>query len=171
MTRLRLLGAGAAGAIAAAAWAAPVHADGLRGMPADAPPAYVRDCGDCHVAYPPGLLPAASWARLMADLGDHYGSDASLEPPIAREIARWLQAHAGTYRRVSAAPPQDRITRSAWFERKHRGIDPAVWTLPSVVGPSNCAACHADAARGAYDDDDLRVPAGVTPRQRRAWTD
>ena len=172
MTRARILmTAVAAVAAASATWAAPVLADGLRGLPADAPPAYVRDCGDCHVAYPPGLLPAASWARLMTGLGNHYGSDASVEPPVAQEIARWLQAHAGTYKRVREAPPEDRITRSAGFERTHRGVDPAVWTLPSVVGASNCAACHAGAARGVYDDDDLQVPAGVTSRQRRAWTD
>jgi cytochrome c553 len=170
MTRARFL-VTLAIAAASATGAAVALADGLRGLPAGAPPAYVRECGDCHVAYPPGLLPAASWARLMAGLDRHYGSDASLEPPVAQEIARWLQANAGTCKRVREAPPEDRITRSAWFERKHRRIDPAVWALPSVVGASNCAACHAGAARGVYDDDDLRVPAGTTPRQRRAWDD
>ena len=83
MRRTRLQGA-AAIATAFATLATIAHADGLRGLPADAPPAYVRECGDCHVAYPPGLLPATSWRRLMAGLDRHYGSDASLEPQLAQ---------------------------------------------------------------------------------------
>jgi len=167
MRRARLLLVGAIAAVSATA----ASADGLRGLPAGTPPAYLQACGDCHVAFAPGMLPAESWARLMAGLATHYGSDASLEPPLAQQIARWLRSEAGTYRRVREAPPDDRITRSPWFERKHRKVDAAAWTLPSVTQASNCAACHAGAARGVYDDDDLVVPAGVTPRQRRAWTD
>lgn len=166
----RWIGIAVVGAIAAAPGAA-VLADGPRGLPSGTPPAYVQVCGDCHVAYPPGLLPAASWARIMAGLEAHYGSDASLEPPIAQQIAHWLAAEAGARERMREAPREDRITRSAWFERKHRKIDAAVWTLPDVARASNCGACHAGAARGAYDDDDLVVPKGVTPRQRRAWSD
>ena len=30
--------------------------------------AWKSECGSCHVAYPPGLLPAASWRAIMAGL-------------------------------------------------------------------------------------------------------
>ena len=69
------------------------------------------------------------------------------------------------------APPNDRITESAWFVREHRGIDPAVWKLPSVKSAAQCAACHTGADRGDFDDDRIRIPAGVTPAQRRAFVD
>ncbi len=72
---------------------------------------------------------------------------------------------------MAAAPQQDRITRSAWFERKRRGIEPAVWKLASVKGAANCAACHAGAEQGRFSGRDLRQPAGLTPRQQRAWND
>ena len=39
------------------------------------------------------------------------------------------------------APPQDRITQSAWFERKHRDIEPAVWKRASIGSRANCMAC------------------------------
>ena len=53
-------------------------ADGHRArLPANA--TYRDECGSCHVAYPPGLLPAVSWQRLMSDLPRHYGTDASLD--------------------------------------------------------------------------------------------
>lgn len=155
-------------ALLAIPWA---HADGGRRMPPQAPAAYTQECAACHLAYPPGLLPARSWQRLMTGLDRHYGTDASLDAATVQQISGWLQANAGTYKRVSTEPPQDRITRSAWFERKHGGIDSAVWKLASVKHASNCAACHTSADRGVFDDDDLRFPAGMTPAMRRSFHD
>ena len=150
---------------------APAGADGGRTMPAQVPPAYVQECGACHTPYAAGLLPARSWQRLMGGLGQHYGTDAALDAAATQQIQRWLVANAGTYKRVAEEPPQDRITRSAWFERKHRRIEPPVWQLPSVKSAANCSACHAGADRGVFDDDALTLPAGLSARQRRAWQD
>ena len=131
-------------------------------------PAYVQECAACHVPYAPGLLPARSWQRVMATLDRHYGTDASLDAASARRLDPWLQANAAGGRE---APPQDRITRSAWFERRHRDVAPSTWKLASVRSAANCSACHAGADRGAFDDDDLIVPAGLDARARRAWQD
>lgn len=145
------------------------HAGESRRMPRDVPTAYVKECGSCHVAYPPALLPARSWQRVMNGLDEHYGSDASLDAQTTQQLSRWLTAYAGTYKRVREEPPEDRLTRSAWFERKHDEIAPRVWALPSVKSPANCSACHTDAERGGFDDHDLRIPAGLDARSRRAW--
>ena len=146
-------------------------ADSGRAMPRAVPPAYTAECASCHTAYPPGMLPARSWQRIMAGLDRHYGTDASLDAATVQQIGSWLQTHAGTYKRVAEEPPQDRITRSAWFVRKHDDIEPAVWKLPSVKSPANCAACHTGADQGQFDDDHLRMPAGLSLRQRWAWFD
>lgn len=147
------------------------RADGGRLMPPNAPAAYAQDCASCHLAYPPSLLPPRSWQRLMGGLDKHYGNDASLDATTVQQINGWLQAHAGTYKRVNEEPPQDRITRSAWFERKHRKIDPAVLKLASVKSAANCAACHTAADRGVFDDDNLKYPAGTDARMRRSFND
>jgi hypothetical protein len=148
------------------------RADGAKGLPRDTPPAYTLECAACHIAYPPAMLPARSWQRIMGTLQQHYGSDASLDAASARQLGAWLQANAGTYKHVDKeSPPQDRITRSAWFERKHRKIDAAVWKLDSVKSAANCAACHTGAERGDFDDDELRFPSGLNARSRRAWND
>ncbi|MCU0957499.1 MAG: diheme cytochrome c [Hydrogenophaga sp.] len=147
------------------------HADSGRQLPRDVPASYTQECAACHTAYPPGMLPARSWQRIMTGLDQHYGTDASLDAATVHQLNTWLQAHAGTYKRVAEAPPQDRITRSAWFERKHRQIEPATWKLPSVKSAANCAACHTGADRGDYDDDNLQFPAGMSARQRQAWND
>lgn len=130
-----------------------------RAMPADSMlPAYRQECAACHMAYPPGMLPAASWNRMLGRLDQHYGSDASLDPALVRQIGTWLEAHASTYKRVREQPPQDRITRSAWFERKHRELDAAVWQRTAVGSRANCMACHTRADRGDFDDDRVRIP-------------
>jgi hypothetical protein len=146
-------------------------ADGGRAMPAVVPPAYTAECAACHTAYPPSLLPGRSWQRIMTGLDRHYGTDASLDAATVQQLGGWLQANAGTYKRVTEEPPQDRITRSTWFVRKHDEVEPAVWKLPSVKSAANCAACHTGADKGRFDDDHLRMPAGMTLRQRWAWRD
>ena len=148
-------------------------ADSKRLQPAVVLPAYQAECAACHLAYPPGFLPAASWSRMMTQLDRHYGSDASLDAATVNQISQWLQTHAGTYKRVTAEPPpDDRITRSAWFERKHRKIDsPQVWKHASVKSAANCAACHTGADRGRFNDDDLTFPKGLPERFRTAFQD
>jgi hypothetical protein len=42
--------------------------------------ATLKECGECHMAYQPGLLPAASWNRIMDGLADHFGENASVLP-------------------------------------------------------------------------------------------
>jgi hypothetical protein len=121
-------------------------------------PAYAQECASCHVAYPPALLPASSWQRLMGNLPRHFGSDASLDAPLQAAITTWLTAHAGRGRRAEVAPPEDRITRSAWFVREHREVGAAVWQRPAVRSASNCSACHRDAAQGGFDEDAVVIP-------------
>lgn len=123
-------------------------------------PKYQQECAACHIAYPPGMLPATSWQHVMKTLDQHYGSDASLDAASVREIGIWLQTHAGTYKRVSEAPPQNRITQSAWFLRKHnaREVAPDVWKRAVVGSAANCAACHTQAAQGSFSEREIRIP-------------
>jgi hypothetical protein len=125
-----------------------------------APPKYQQECASCHMAYPPGLLPPSSWQHLMSNLGKHYGTDASLAAQDATLIGNWLNTNAGTYKRVSGAPPEDRISQSDWFLRKHRaGEVPAnVWTRASVRSPANCSACHSGAEQGNFNEHQVRIP-------------
>ena len=122
--------------------ALPASADKQR-LPPNA--TYKAECASCHVAYPPGLLPASSWQQLMARLDKHFGSDASLEPKLHAEISRYLAAHAGR----RAAPPgaEPRNTQTRWFLKEHRK------EIPAGKNPADCAACHKGADNGIYEDD------------------
>jgi hypothetical protein len=121
-------------------------------------PRYQQECAACHLAYPPAMLPAASWRRLMNDLPRHYGTDASLDAAAVQEIGSWLGTHAGTYKRVREEPPQDRITRSAWFIREHDEVPAATWKLSAVKSAANCAACHQGAEQGSFSERNIRIP-------------
>lgn len=135
------------------------------------PKVYMQECTACHVAYPASMLPAASWNRLMTGLEQHFGTDASIDPQDAARISHWLNSYADTSRHASQPVPEDRITRTKWFQREHRHIEPAVWRLPSVRSAANCVACHSAADQGRFNEHDLRFPAGLTPQQRTAWDD
>lgn len=121
-------------------------------------PTYQQECAACHVPYPPGMLPAASWQRLMSNLPRHFGTDASLDPASVKALSTWLTANAGTYKRVREAPPEDRITRSAWFIRKHDEVSAATWKLPAVKSAAQCAACHGQAEQGDFSERNVHIP-------------
>jgi len=134
------------------------RADGARLTNGPMLPIYRQECAACHIAYPPGLLPAASWQRLMDNLPHHFGVDASLDAATAKPVVAWLAANAATYKRVREEPPADRITRSAWFVRKHDEVSASAWQRPAIKSPANCAACHAQADQGDFDEHRVRIP-------------
>jgi mono/diheme cytochrome c family protein len=134
------------------------HADDDKDSRRPLLPAFVQECGACHTPYAPGLLPAASWQRLMSQLPRHFGTDASLDATEQKSLSAWLQQNAGTSRRGREEPPEDRITRAAWFTREHREFTPDVWKRAAIKSPSNCSACHTQAAQGRYSEHDVRVP-------------
>ena len=144
-------------ALCAALLTSLAQADGVP-MPRTALPKYTQECGSCHMAFPPGMLPGASWQRIMTGLDRHYGTDASMDADSARQISGWLQANAGTYKRVREAPAQDRITLAQWFKRKHDEVAPEVFRRASIKTPANCTACHGGAERGDFSEHAVPIP-------------
>jgi len=133
------------------------HADEHRARRVPPPPEYTQECGACHLAYPAWLLPATSWQRVMDSLARHYGTDASLDAAQAQRLSAWLQANAATGKRA-VPPPEDRITRAAWFQREHDEVPAATWALPAVKSRAQCAACHTQAEQGDFSERHIRLP-------------
>ncbi|MDD5480724.1 diheme cytochrome c [Rhodoferax sp.] len=128
-------------------------------MPSQSNAKWVAECSGCHMAYPPGLLPAASWKKVMGGLDKHFGTDASLSAADNAEITNYLVTYESNRWTSSAAPL--RITDGEWFKVKHIGkgnIDPAVWSRASVKSKGNCAACHQGAERGDFNENSTRIP-------------
>jgi cytochrome c553 len=127
-------------------------------MPARTNAKWAAECSGCHMAFPPGLLPANSWTKVMTGLDKHFGTDASLPPAETKEITDYLVTHASNRWTASSSPL--RITDSEWFKSKHRAgeINPTVWKRESVKSPANCMACHRGADKGDFDEDNVRIP-------------
>jgi hypothetical protein len=131
---------------------------GRGNMPAASNTKWQQECGTCHVAYPPWLLPAESWRKVMAGLERHFGSDASLTPAENKEIIAFLVKNGSTDWSAGSTPL--RITETAGFRRKHQGdeVPAGVWKRASVKSAANCQACHAGAAKGDFNEDAVRIP-------------
>lgn len=128
-------------------------------MPAQINAKWQAECGSCHMAYPPGLLPAASWKKVMTGLDKHFGTDASLSAADTQEITNYLTKYPSNRWTSNAAPL--RITDGQWFKTKHiesGKLAPEVWKRESVKSPSNCSACHAGAAQGDFNEHNVKIP-------------
>ncbi|QIK36658.1 cytochrome C [Caldichromatium japonicum] len=137
-------------------------------------PAYLKECGSCHLSYPPGLLTEGAWRRIISpeSLSAHYGDDASLPEQTRAAIESYLIANAADQSRRSRerafaafANPDEaggdlpRITQAAYFIRKHDEIPPRlVADNPEVKSFSQCDRCHADANKGDFDEDRVNIP-------------
>jgi hypothetical protein len=108
------------------------------------------------------MLPASSWKRMMANLGNHFGDDASVDAQTAARISRYLVANAadsggGQYagkllRGVALDNAPLRITELPKWVSEHREVSAREWRHKEVRSKANCVACHSEAARGYYDD-------------------
>jgi hypothetical protein len=138
--------------------------------------AYQHECGECHFAYQPGLLPARSWDALLEPqaLRDHFGVNAELDAATRGRLHDYAVANAAdrSYSKRSrkiavataAGPVPMRISRLEPVARVHRRIDLALITgNPEVKSLAACDKCHTEAAQGVYESDTVRIPGATRP--------
>lgn len=116
--------------------------------------AYQAECGSCHLAFPPSMLPARSWTALLDGLDNHFKENAEVDAATRKTLAAWLVANAGSNQ--SGAPL--RITQLSWWRHKHSEVPVAVFQRKAITSPANCGACHAGANQGAFGEHDVRIP-------------
>lgn len=107
-----------------------------------------KECSDCHMAYPPALLPSNTWRAIMENLPDHFGEDASLNDATRARIETYLVQNSPQ----GGATSPLRITEQRWFKVEHRG-DIKRWSRGTANSWAKCEACHQGAERGWFDDD------------------
>ncbi len=137
------------------------HADSDRKhkrRPVVSNPLWQTECGSCHVAFPPRMLPAESWQAVMSGLDKHFGSDASLDAQPMREISAFLDKNAGRKRRTKDGKLTMRITETRWFVHEHDEVSNRVWKNPKIKSAANCAACHTKAESGNYSERYIKIP-------------
>ncbi len=151
----------AVSATLASAAAANTRGDSRRGSKLP-PDFYQSACGECHLAYAPRHLPAASWERVLAGLDDHFGSDASLAPAELAPVRSYLVSGARKPKDTDPDPAVLRITETRWWVRQHDEIRPQRWNHPRISSRAACEACHLDAAtEGRYGH--VKIPKAGEP--------
>jgi hypothetical protein len=129
---------------------------------------YISECGACHMVYPPNLLPAESWKKMMLGLEDHFGENAETDKETANHISNYLQAQAlpigkrskwsRMLRNMSDKAPM-RITKLPYFVHEHDEIPARMIKGNEKVGSlSQCNACHKDAEKGIFDEHSVNIP-------------
>ena len=129
-----------------------------------------EECGACHFAYQPGLLPGKSWGKLLNEkaLADHFGDNAELDASTLKEVRTFALENAAekSYykraRKIVVATENEaplRITEVRYIQRKHHDIpEKMVKGNKDVKSLSYCDACHTRAKEGVYDEDTVRIP-------------
>ena len=128
---------------------------------------YKETCGECHLAYQPGLLPSASWLKILNQPDDHFGEEIEVDPSTINTISDYLKtngAESSSAKRskkimkcLGNQVPM-RITDIPYIRREHHELDPAIFKRKSIGSMANCEACHIAAEKGIYDDDDVEIP-------------
>jgi mono/diheme cytochrome c family protein len=137
---------------------------------------YIEECGACHLAYPPPLLPTKTWQGIMASLEDHFGDNAEMDEETTAHLDSYherlvLQKGAPTLmsqmlRDLPDDPPL-RVTEFPSFLRAHEVIAQQLDIEEFAEGfLSPCADCHREAADGIFDKD--RLHPGYGPQ---AWSE
>jgi len=132
-------------------------------------PVYTEECGSCHMIYPPGLLPASSWGKVMSQLEDHFGDNAELDSETFQSISEFLSANSAEkseYRRsrkfmrsIQSDNAPLRISETPYFKHEHDEVpDRMVTGNTKVKSFSNCNACHTKAESGLFNEHDIRIP-------------
>ena len=130
---------------------------------------YIKECGSCHFPYQAGLLPTNAWNKMMANLENHFNSDASLNEADLQTLTKYLNDNSAEknmqYKRSnrivsSLAKNQipDSISTTPYMIKKHKDIRKDLITQNEVKGLFNCIACHPTADKGMYGERDIKIP-------------
>lgn len=142
-------------------------AGGTRGAAVATNAVYTDICGACHAPYAPQLLPARSWARILAQLDKHFGETPDADAKAIATISAFLAANAADHADARPGPAimksigggtPERITDIPFIRGKHHEISDAVFARKAVGSRSNCSACHPGAVRGEFHEDAVRIP-------------
>lgn len=124
---------------------------------------YINECGSCHFAFQPGLLPQRSWTKMMGDLANHFGTDASLNKADTATLLAYMTQNASdksmNYKRsqrmtnsINTNSTPLKISEVPYFKSKHREVTASMINQKEVRSIVNCIACHKNASAGDYDD-------------------
>lgn len=130
--------------------------------------AYLKECGACHMAFSPELLPASSWRAVMGRLDDHFGESAKVDASVQRGITDYLVANAADRATneqsraimgsLSTNESPLRITQVPYIAGLHAAVLDPIWNgTPRPKTLTECGVCHIKVQSGDYKSKDFSV--------------
>ncbi len=106
---------------------------------------------------------------LQQSLEDHFGEDITFDDKADEvQLINYLinnAAERSSFKRskkIMRSLPGGayplKISETPYIKRKHEEIPKRLITQPEVGSIANCDACHQDASKGIYDDDEMQIP-------------
>jgi hypothetical protein len=118
---------------------------------------WTRECGSCHLAYSPALLPHASWQRTLEEQEKHFGEDLGISEAKALELLEHSKATSSpswaAWKLSSSVPPGQaplEISATPFWLDAHARLPESDFKPPRSSGRHDCEACHRDAASGIF---------------------
>ena len=93
-----------------------------------------NECGACHFYYSRDFLPAFSWKKILDNLDNHFGEDASLDENSRVRILSYLAGLRSTEIPI-------RITKTGWWKQAH-GARFRAFAAKNNIKAGNCGSCH-----------------------------
>ena len=103
---------------------------------------YLENCGSCHIALPPAIMPTETWRQLLQE-EQHYGVQLQplIDPP---RLLVWQYLQIYSRPQLKDEPTPYRINSSRYFQALHPRVE-----FPEPVTLNSCASCHVGASE--YD--------------------
>jgi Dihaem cytochrome c len=100
---------------------------------------YLENCGTCHLALPPGILPTQTWKNILED-SQHYGVQVKpLVNPQRLLVWRYISTFSRSLLKDEDIPY--RVDKSRFFKALHPKVQ-----LKQPVQISSCVSCHPSAS-------------------------
>jgi hypothetical protein len=122
-----------------------------------------HECGSCHLAFHPSLLPARSWQEMLRQQ-DHFGEDLALDTEVVAALSSFATAHSAEHAETPAAwkiasrtPASStplRITETSYWKGRHGSVADADWQRVKRI---DCGGCHLDAELETFEPGAIRI--------------
>lgn len=125
------------------------------------PEVWKSECGECHMAFPPSLLPSRSWDYLLKNADNHFGEVLTFKNETLEALRKTFANHSAeeewteSAHKINRSLKKDqvplRISDTPYWFKKHAEIKPETWNNLDTA-KARCEKCHSDAYEGIFDD-------------------
>jgi hypothetical protein len=126
-------------------------------------PKIYEACSECHIFYPPFLLPKESWTLMMNNLNNHFDEELEYDKKMFQGIKNYLIKNSATNSKQESAVNMSyfikdnnySITSNQYWINTHKNIPQSKFEDEKVGRKYNCSACHSDIENGIIEDRNI----------------